>query len=153
MGFEGADGMFGDVAAVNIGGHELVCGLPDVSDVATVLLPGFIVEDLVVNDVATRLEAGHDAGVCRDTVAILAGLEGFDEDDVGAAVVCDHEVLVDAARADREAARVVGVERAGGLDLEVEIFRTVRRERVFDCGGRQFRLIIACGLVGADTLL
>ena len=63
MGFKGADGTFGDVAAVDIGGNELVCGLPDVSDVATVLLAGFVVEDLVVNDVAALPEAGHDAGV------------------------------------------------------------------------------------------
>ena len=90
VGFEGADGTFGDVAAVDIGGHELVCGLPDVSDVATVLLAGFVVEDLVVNDVAARLEAGHDAGVGRDTVAVLAGLEGFNEDGVGVAMVGDH---------------------------------------------------------------
>ena len=64
MGFEYADSTFGDVEAVDIRGHELVCSLPDVSDVATVLLYGFVVEDLVVNDVAARLEAGHDAGVC-----------------------------------------------------------------------------------------
>ena len=94
MGFKDADGMFDDVAVVDIGGHELVCGLPDVSDVATVLLAGFVVEDLVVNNVAALLEAGHDADVCRDTVAILAGLEGFDEDDVGVAMVINHEVLV-----------------------------------------------------------
>ena len=67
---------------MDIGGHELVCSLPDVSNVATVLLTGFVVKDLVVNSVAARLQAGHDAGVCRDMVAILAGLEGFNEDDV-----------------------------------------------------------------------
>ena len=97
MGFKDADGMFDDVAVVDIGGHELVCGLPDVSDVATVLLSGFVVEDLVVNDVAALLDAGHDAGVCGDTVAILAGLEGFNDGDVGVTMVSDHEVLYAAA--------------------------------------------------------
>ena len=118
MGLEGADGTFRDVAAVDSGGHELVCGLPNVSDVATVLLAGFVVEDLVVNNVAARLEAGHDASVCSDTVAILAGLEGFDEDEVSVAVVCDHEVLVADAVADQEASCFVGVEHSGGLDPE-----------------------------------
>ena len=107
--FEGADGTFGDVAAVDIGGYKLVRGLPYVSDVATVLLADFVVEDLVVNDVAALLEAGHDAGVCRDTMAILAGLEGFDEDDVGVTMVSDHEVLVASYGEEWEAACVVGV--------------------------------------------
>ena len=92
MGFKGADGMFGNVTAVEIRGHELVCGLSDVSDVATVLLDGFFVEDLVVNDVATRLEVGHDVGVCRDMVAILVRLEVTDEDDYGVSMLGDHEV-------------------------------------------------------------
>ena len=81
MGFEGADGTFGDVAAVDIGGHKLLGGLPDVSDVETVLLAGFVVEALVVNDVDACLEAGNDAGVGRDTVAVLVGLEGFYDND------------------------------------------------------------------------
>ena len=61
MGFKGADGTFSDVVAVDIRGHKMVFGLPDVSDVTTVLLAGFVVEDLVVKDVAALLEAGHDA--------------------------------------------------------------------------------------------
>ena len=72
MGFEGVDGTFSDVAAVDIGGRKLVCGLTDFSDVVTVILAGFVVKDLVVNNVSARLEVGHDAVVCRDTVAILA---------------------------------------------------------------------------------
>ena len=153
MRYEGVDGMFGDVAAVDIRGHLLVCGLPDVSDVATVLLSGFVVNELVVNGMAARLEAGHDAGVCGDTVAILAGLEGFDEDGVGVAMVGNHEVLIAAAGSDWEAACVVGVESSGGLDLEVKLFRRVRRERFIDGGGWRVKLIAACGLGGADALL
>ena len=136
-----------------IGGHELVYGLLDVSGVAAVLLAGFVVEDLVVNDVAVLLEAVHDAGVCGDTVAILAGLEGFDEDDVGVTMVSDHELLVAAAGAEWEAACVVGVESAGGIDPEVELFGSVRRERFINVGGWRVKLIVACGLGGADALL
>ena len=153
MGFEGADGTFDDIAAVEIGGYELVCGLPDVSDVATVLLAGFVVEDLVANDVDAHLEAGHNAGVCGDTVAIFAGLEGFDEDDVGVAMLDNHEVLVAAMGADLEAARVVGVESAGGLGPEVELFRSVRQERFINGDGWRVKLIAACGRGGADALL
>ena len=43
MGFQGVDGKFGYVAAVDIRGNKLVCDLPDVSDVATVILAGFVV--------------------------------------------------------------------------------------------------------------
>ena len=100
---------------------ELVRGLPDFSGVAMVLLAGFVVEDLVVNDVAARLDAGHDEGVGRDTVAVLAVLEGFDEDDVGITMAGSHEVLVAAAGADREASCVVCVERAAGFHPDVEL--------------------------------
>ena len=136
---------------MEIGGNELVCGLPDVSDVATVLLAGFVVEDLVVNDVAALLEAGHDARVCGDTVAILAGLEGFNKDDVGVAMVSNHEVLVATAGAEWEAAYVVSVESAGGLDREVDLFGSVRREGFINGGGLRVKLIVAC-LGGVDAL-
>ena len=152
MGFKGADGTFDDVAAVDIRGHELVCGLPDVSDVATILLAGFVVEELLVNGVATLLEAGHDAGVCGDTVAIVAGLEGFNEDDVGVAMVSNHKVLVVAVGAGWEAACVVGVESAGGLDPEVDLFGSIRWERFINCGGLRAKLIFVC-LGGAYALL
>ena len=125
----------------------MVCGLPDVRDVATVLLSGFVVEDLVVNNVAALLEAGHDAGVCRDTVA---GLEGFNEVDVGVAMVSDHEVLVAAAGAEWEAACVVGLESAGGLDPEVDLFGSVRQERFINGGGWRVKLIVVC-LGGSDA--
>ena len=131
----------------------MVHGLPNVSDVVTVLLAGFVVEDLVVNGVAPRLEAGHDAGVGRDTVAVLAGPEGFDEENFGVAMVGDIEVLVAAAGADREAACVVSVERYNRFDPEVELFRRFRWERVIDGGRRRVGLIVVCGLGGADTLL
>ena len=55
MGLECADGTFGDVAAMNIGGHYLVRGFPDVSDMSEVFLSRLIVEDLVVYDVSASL--------------------------------------------------------------------------------------------------
>ena len=55
MRFEGADGTFGYVATMDIGGYQLVCGCPDVGDVLALLLAGFVVEDLVVDDVIASL--------------------------------------------------------------------------------------------------
>ena len=56
----------------------MVCGFPDISDVSEVLLVLFVVEDLVVYDVAASLEVGHDTGVGRDAVAVFLCLEGLD---------------------------------------------------------------------------
>ena len=78
MGLECADGKFGDVAAMDMGGHKLVCGFPDVSDVSAIFLACFVVEDLVVYDVATSLDAVHNVGVGWDAVAVFTCLEGID---------------------------------------------------------------------------
>ena len=78
MGLECADGTFRDVAAMDIGGKKLVCGFPDVSDVSAVFLACFVVKDLVVYDLAASLEAGYDAGVVWDAVAVFLFMEGID---------------------------------------------------------------------------
>ena len=70
---------------------------------SAVFLARFVIEDLVVDDVAASLEAGHDAGVGRDAVAVFPCLEDLDEGGFGVAVVGDHQVLVAAAGADWEA--------------------------------------------------
>ena len=100
----------------------MVSGCPDVGDVLAVFLARFVIEDLVVDDVAASLEAGNDAGVGRDAVTVFPYLEGLDEYGVGVAVVCDHQVLVAAAGADWEASCVVCVERADGFYPYVEFF-------------------------------
>ena len=115
MSFEGADGTFGYVAMIYVRGYQLVCGFPDVGDVLAILLAGFVVEELVVDDVTASLEAGHDASVGRYTVAVLSFLEGIDEDGVGVAVVGDHQVLVAAAGADWKASCGICVERTDGF--------------------------------------
>ena len=115
MSFEGADGTFGYVAMMDIRGQYFVSGCPDVGDVLAVFLACFVIEDLVVDEVTASLEAGHDAGVGRDVVAVFLFLEGLDEDGVGVAVVGDHQVLVATAGVDVEASCVVFVERADGF--------------------------------------
>ena len=115
MSFEGADGTFGYVVTMDIGGYQLVCGCPDVSDVSVVFLACFVMEDLVVDNVTASLEAGHDASVGRYVVAVFLCLEGLNKDGVCVAVEGDHQVLVAAAGADGEASCVVCIERADGF--------------------------------------
>ena len=93
----------------------MVIGLPDVGDVAAVFLAGLVIEDLVLDDVAFSLEAGHDAGVSGDAVAIFSCMERFNEDGVCIAMIRHHEVLIAAAGADWEATCVVCVESADGF--------------------------------------
>ena len=65
-------------------------------------------------------------------MAVVFGLERLDEDDVGVDVVGEHDIVVPAARADGEAAHIVGVELGDGLDAYVEFFREgLRRGRWF----------------------
>ena len=69
------------------------------------------------------LEAVHDDVVGSNSVSIMFGLERLDKNDVAVAVAVAvavlgyHDVLVTTAGADSEAAHVVGVELANGLDL------------------------------------
>ena len=69
----------------------------------------------MIDNVTSRLEAGHDVSVRRDVVAVILCLEGLNEDGVYVAVVGDHQVLVATAGADGEASCVVCVERVDGF--------------------------------------
>ena len=69
----------------------------------------------MIDDMAARLEAGHDAGVGGYAVAILSYLEWLNEDGVCIAVIRLHQVLIAAAGVVREAACVVCVECADGF--------------------------------------
>ena len=70
----------------------------------------------MIDDVASRLEAVHDAGVGGYAVAIFSCLEWINEDGVFIAVIRHHQVLIAAARSDGGAACVVCVESADGFD-------------------------------------
>ena len=71
------------------------------------------------NNVAFVAEASHDAGMSSNAMAVVVRLEGFDKDGVAVTVVGQHDVLVAAAQADWEAAHVVCVELADGLNGDV----------------------------------
>ena len=85
----------------------MVSGCLDVGDMSAVFLACFVNKDFVVDDVAASLKAGHDTGVSRDVVVVFLCLEGLDEDGVGVAEVCNHQVLVAAAGVDWEASCVI----------------------------------------------
>ena len=53
---------------------------------------------------AAILDPCHDAVVRRGVVLVLPGLKGFDQNGIGVDVVRQHNVVVAAAVADREAA-------------------------------------------------
>ena len=153
MSLEGADGTFGYVATMDVGGYQFVCGCPDVGDVSAVLLACFVIEDLVVYDMTASLEAGHDAGVGRDAVAVFSCLEGLDEDGVCVAVIGDHQVLVAAAGADGEASCVVCVELADGFQPDVELSGWGGLGMFLDGGSRRGGEVGVVNLGGADALL
>ena len=57
----------------------------------------FVVKDLKVDVVTIFLEMGHYAVGSGDAVAVVLGLEGLNEDDVGVGVVGGHDVTIAAA--------------------------------------------------------
>ena len=118
-----------------------------------ILIACFVVEDLVVYDVAASLEAVHDAGVGWDVMAVFACLDRLDEDDVGVTVIGNHEVLVAAAGADREASCVVCVERDDGFHPYVELSCRDGLGMFLNDGIRRGGEIGLASLGGADALL
>ena len=66
------------------------------------------------------LEARHDAAVGYYAVTVMAGLKGFNQDDVDVAMKCDHDVAVARAGADGEPAHVISVKFTDRLDNYVD---------------------------------
>ena len=100
---------------------------------------------------AASLEAGHDTGEGRDAVVVFLCLEGLNDDDVGVAVIGDHQVLVAAAGADSEASCFVCVERADGFYPDVELSGGL--VMFFAVGSRRGGEGGLASLGGADALL
>ena len=71
MGFEGADDAFGSITTMDVWGHELVCVLPVFGDDTVVLGTGFVIKDLVFNNVDALLELDHDASVGDNAVVVV----------------------------------------------------------------------------------
>ena len=110
------------------------------------------------DNVALLFEFRHDTSVGWDAVAVVSGLEGLNEDGVGAAVVGEHDVLVATARADGEAAHVVGEELTEGTDLNVKFVGSSIGKRSFDDvngwkGKRWIGLSLVLAHVGAKLAI
>jgi hypothetical protein len=86
--FEGLDGTFCKVATVNVRRYELIGGFPIFCDDSNAFGTGFIVEDLVINNVAACFQSRHETVVGWNAVTVIAGLEGFHENGVGIALIC-----------------------------------------------------------------
>ena len=57
--FEGADGTFVYVPTMDVGKYQLVYSRPDIGDLSAEFLAGFVVEDLLVDDVTASLEEDY----------------------------------------------------------------------------------------------
>ena len=98
---EGADGAFGDVTAIDIGGHELEFRPPLLFNVELVGCTAFIVKDLEVNTMVAFSESGHDSICGGKAVAVVAVFECLHQDDIGFHMVGEHEEFVAALGANR----------------------------------------------------
>ena len=73
MRFESSDCAFGIIAPVHIGGHQLVWFVPLFLDGSEVFCAGFIVQYLLIHDMAVLFGLSTDVVLCGDTVAIMIG--------------------------------------------------------------------------------
>ena len=92
--FEGANGSFRNVAAVDIRRDDLEGAVLVFNNGVEVFGTSFVIEDLEVHTVSFGLEASHDGVVGCEAVAIVARLECRDKDGVGIYVVGEHDVSV-----------------------------------------------------------
>ena len=151
---EGVDGLFRDVAAVDIRRDELEGAVPVFNDGAAVFGTDFVIKDLEVNAVSFVLEASHDGIVGGETVAIVARLECRDKYGVGINVVGEHDVSVATSGADKEPTHAISVELAYWLYPDMEFLILDNGELTGDVQKRvngdwiQWRLPLG----GPDTL-
>ena len=141
MRFECLNGTFSKVAAMNVRRYKLVGSFPILGDGADLFCPGFVVKHLVTHSVTACLETGHKARVGWDAESVVAGLEGFGEDGIGIAVIGKHDVLIAAARTDREATHVICEEFADGVRPDVHFLRRGEGRVGRGTGGRALGLV------------
>ena len=132
MGFEGEDGTFRDVAAVEIWRDGLEGEVPVFNDGVAVFITGFVTEDLEVHAVSFVLEASHDGVVGCKAVAIVARLECRDKYAVDIYVVGEHALLVDTSRENGEPTHVISLELADWLYPDMEFLRLYSGELTGD---------------------
>ena len=121
MGLEGADGLPGSIAAMEIWGHQLVVTIPLFIDDTMIFSSVFIIKNLEVNPVTTLLEVGYNIVVGGNAMAVPIRLEVFDVDGVAVAVVGEHNVLITTVIALGETENIINVELANVGYLNVQL--------------------------------
>ena len=121
MSLEGADGVFGDVTAMEIREHELEFCPPLVFDVELVVCTALIVKDLEVDNMTAFSDSGHDLICGGKAVAVVEGFEWFYQDDIGVHMVLENEEVFAAAGANREPAHVISIKFTDGIGRYVEL--------------------------------
>jgi hypothetical protein len=92
---------------VHIRWDKFVSAFPVLSDDTAVFCTGVIVKYLVIHCMAMGPETFHEPIVGGNAMPVVTGLEKFDENGIGVAVVCYHHILIAAARLYREATHVI----------------------------------------------
>ena len=99
---------------------------------------------------AVPFDAGHDAVVYCEAVAVVSRLKRFDKDCVGFKMVGQHDVMISAARSNRKSAHVISVKLADWIDEHMQFSGLDFRELSGDVGERFFVGLL--GFFGAIPL-
>ena len=111
--FECLYGPFGSVAAMDVGGNQLVLGIGVVDEVLE-LLGGFIVESMEswFEAAATQVLVQFLVGSCD--LRSMSAFEGFNENGIAVIIVRNHHVLIAIEGCVGKQASLVGVESSYG---------------------------------------
>ena len=91
MRLEGADVSFGDIMTMDIRGKEFELFPPLLLNVELVGCAVLVFKDFVVDNMVALGEAGHDPICSSKVVAVVAGFEWIQQDDIGVHMVGEHE--------------------------------------------------------------
>ena len=102
---------------------------------------------------ATGFETFHDRGVVRNAVGFLLGLERRLEDCIRVTVLGNHDVLIDAARANGEAPSVVCVQLDNVLYVHMQFIGSCfgQKRRVV-CGYGWYRVHLGLGALALSRI-
>jgi hypothetical protein len=117
--YEGANRSLCCVLVVNMGWYQLVVYLPLLSHKRFVLRTNFIVKDLEIHMVISRLEALNDGIIRLQSMSILSGLEGGNKDCIGRSVKSNHDILVAASGSGGETTCIISIQLANRFHGEM----------------------------------
>ncbi len=112
MVLEHANGAFRLIVTMHVLRDELESGVPLEGDCLFIGGAGFVVQELEISRESLGHQMSYNGVVPCNAVAVALGYESLLENEVVVGVEGNHDILVDRACSDREAARVVGEELA-----------------------------------------